>query len=205
MVELEIKSSIFDRRRRIIIHQDYISFDNRSSVGLEPTVFRKDEIKAFRNGIKVIEGYQFPIGRSYCIDLMNGNGKTMQIRFKTLYGINRKQLDEKYIAIINALYEFYFDELADRLVTAFNAGNTIELLDVEFNEAGVILNVKKKVGPIKWEDVATGCYRSYYALYSKSNPNNYRAFEFLKDWNTATLLTVSRVILEQKGLIRPNQ
>jgi len=36
-------------------------------------------------------------------------------------------------------------------------------------------------------------------MFSKSDPNYYRAFEYLNDWNTAILYSVSRQILKEKG------
>ena len=201
MSELELKSTIFDRPRRLIINNEYISFDNRSSVGLEPTVFQKKEIKGIRYGVRLIRGVYFYIGRIYCIDILNTNREIIRIRLKSIYQIRNKRLTEKYLSIVNSLLEFYFIDLAITLINQFNDGHTIELLGVEFSTAGVKLDAKQKHPLISWDDLKTGSYSSYYVLSSKSDPNNYRHFEWMHHWNTATLYSVSRTILRQKGLM----
>ena len=193
-----LKSSIFDRSRLLTITPNYLEFDNRSSVGLDPTRFKKEEIKALRYGVKPIEGYQFVIGSVYCIDICNTADKIIKLRLKSLYGIGRNQLVQKYADIVNALLDYFFDNIAISFLEKFTNGESFTILDVFFCANGVQLN--KRAAIIVWEDLGTKSYFHYYAMFSKANPNHYKAFEYLVDWNTCIIYTVSRQILKEKGL-----
>jgi hypothetical protein len=199
-LQLTIKSSILDRTRQLTISRTYLEFDDRSSVGSEPTRFLKEEIEGFRYGVKAIHGYQFVIGRIYCIDINNTKGKIIKIRLKSLYGVRKNELGEKYISIINALLEYFFDDIAQSFLQQFAKNESFSILGVNFNSQGVRL--KKNNQSITWDDLDTKSFISYFALFSKANPNLYWAFEYLNDWNTTILEGVSRQILNEKNLSR---
>jgi len=196
-LDLSLRSSIFDRQRRLTITPTYLEFDDRSSVGLEPTRFKKEEMEGLRYGVKPIEGYQFVIGRIYCIDIRNNQGRTMKIRLKSMYGVNKIALAQKFAKIVNIFLDYFFDDISRGLLEKFHKGESFSLLGVSFFSDGV--NLKKDGQLIKWVDLGTQSYTRYYAMYSKWNPNHYKAFEYLVDWNTATLYSVSREILKEKG------
>ena len=63
-------------------------------------------------------------------------------------------------------------------------------------QAGIILD--KKAQNIPWNDLRTKKNSRYYTIFSKENPDNYKAFYYLDDWNTAVLYSVSRYILKAK-------
>jgi hypothetical protein len=196
-LQFTIKSSILDRPRKLSIAPAYIEFDNRSSVGLEPTRFFKEDIEGVRYGIKAIDGYQFTIGRIYCIDICNAKGGTIKIRLKSLYGVRKTELGRKYSEIVNAILDYFFDPKIISLLEKFVNDESFSILGVNFDARGVLL--KKDSQLISWDDLGTKSYMSYYAMFSKSDPNYYRAFEYLNDWNTVILYSVSRQILKEKG------
>jgi hypothetical protein len=196
-LHLTIKPSLLDRSRKLTISPDYLEFDNRSSVGLEPTRFEKKDINGLRYGIKPIEGYQFVIGRIYCIDICNKEGQTIKLRLKSLYGVRKLQLARKYSEIVNILLDFFFDDIAKVLLGKFNRGDSFTILDVTFCAEGVQLS--KDAQLITWDDLGTKSYFRYYTMYSKANANHYKVFEYLVDWNASTLYSVSRQILKDKG------
>jgi hypothetical protein len=56
----------------------------------------------------------------------------------------------------------------------------------------------EKVGWIAWHFLGTKRYWHYYTLYSTERPDNYRAFEFLHDWNAGVLRGLIEAKLKEK-------
>jgi len=199
-MEFLIKSSLFDRHRKLSIDKASIEFDDKDLSSASPTKFLKHEVDSFRFGIKWIYGYQFTIGRIYCIDIKSVDGNIIKIRLKSLYKVRRRQLATKHSKIITALYDNYFDDITNSYLSDFNNNKEIQILGVIFCDEGIYLKDKKIL--TNWLDVGTKAYYSYYTIFSLSDPSNYRAFEYLKDWNTGILYSVSRRILSDKGLYK---
>lgn len=90
-------------------------------------------------------------------------------------------------------------EVAESFITLFKNEITFELLGILFSQRGIQLTKQSQLIP--WEDVGTKDYYRYYAIFSKTNPHNYKAFYYLEDWNTGILYSVSRYILKAKKLV----
>lgn len=193
-IELTIKSSILDKHRHLIIDPGYLEFDDYEP----PTRFDKTEITAFRYGVKWIRGYQFVIGRIYVIDILSSDKKIIKIRLKSLYGVNKSILHQKFVTIVNALADNYFDDISRSYLEKFDRNESIKVEDVFFNAEGISWNNNMPI--IKWDDIGTKAYQTYYSIFSKSNPSNYKTFQYLSDWNTGVIYIVSRSILKGKGL-----
>jgi hypothetical protein len=196
-LEVTLKSSIFDRERRLIINKDCIEFDNSRFNSKATAKLFKSEISGFRYGIKWINGYQFVIGRIYCIDVRSSDKRLLKIRLKSVYGVRKRQLTEKYGIIVNTLYDYFFDDISRDYLSQFAKQKNFEILSVTFTQTGIALYSNSAIIP--WEDVGTRSYQTYYVLFCKSEPNKYRAFEYLYHWNTGVLYSVSREILKEKG------
>ena len=89
-----------DRKRLLQVNRSYVEFDENDRVESVPTRFENEDIVGIRYGIKPINGYFFRIGRIYCIDIRHDSNKIMRIRMKTIYKIRWKQLEAKYIKIV---------------------------------------------------------------------------------------------------------
>ena len=192
--ELTIQSTIFDRPRKLTISDDFIGYDIEGLITDQPSLIMKDEIEAFRSGIKWIKGYQFVIGRIYCIDIQAKNKKILKLRLKSMYGIRKRQLHEKFSKIVNALYGCFFHDIAVKLIDEFIDGKVVEIAGVTLSHEGMTLNSKMTL--ISWEDVGTKTYETYYAVFSKSNPNQYKAFEYVSEWNVDLLYSVLEHVLK---------
>jgi hypothetical protein len=193
-IELTFKSSILDKHRHLIIDPGYLEFDDYDP----PTRFNKNEITACRYGVKWIRGYQFVIGRIYVVEVQSSDKRIIKIRLKSLYGVNKGILHQKFVTIVQALADKYFEDIARSYLEKFNRNEPIKVEDVCFNAEGISWNKNMQI--INWDDVGTKAYRTYYSIFSKSNPSIYKAFEFLSDWNTGVVYRVSRSILMNKGL-----
>jgi hypothetical protein len=98
----------------------------------------------------------------------------------------------------DALHDHIFDNISGSYLDQFANSFEFEILGVTFTTQGIWLENKKNF--IEWNDLGTKNYSTYYALFSKSNPIFHKTFEYLTDWNTRILYSVSRQILKDKGL-----
>jgi len=199
LFQTALKSSVFDRIRQLTISETYIEFDDHDLISKLPTRFSKEEIGAFRFGVEWIRGYSFAIGRIYCIDVRNNQNKIIKLRLKSIYGIRRKQLTDKYINIVNALYENIFNDISRQYLALFDNQVDFELEGMQFSQRGVILNTKSDL--VDWEQIGTGKHKTYFTIYPKADPSAYRAFEYLHHWNAGIVYSVLHQILKNKGLL----
>ena len=195
-LELTLKSSIFDRPRKLIIHADYLEFDDNDKAGAPPTRFLKKEIEAVRFGIKFIHGYRFYIGRTYIVDIRNKDGKIIKLRLKSLYRVRLKKLDAKYIQVINTLFQYYFDDITRKYIKQWQDLQPCELLGVSIDTEGVLFD--EKVGRVSWNFLGTKRYWRYCTLYSETDPHQFKAFEYLTHWNAAVMFSLIETILKHR-------
>jgi hypothetical protein len=189
--QLMLKSSIFEQEKTLIIDPAFIQFEKKN--------ISKFEVVELRYGVKAIKGYRFRIGRIYCIDIKSITGEVIKIRLKSLYRINRIKLGEKYKRILKALFINYINDISLSLIDKFNKGIDITILNVTFTQEGIVIDDKS--GIIPWIDVSTRNYRAYYYISSNSEPDRYKLFYYLNEWNVGVLYSVSRAILKKRELL----
>lgn len=195
-----IRSSVFDRDRQLIFSDEGIRFEESDLKGAPLKLIHKKSINGFRYGVKWIRGFEFVIGRIYCIDIMADNKTALKIRLKSLYGVRKILLSEKYSQIIRLLFDYFFEDILKQYAKNIDNGETISLLGTAISQKGLHLSSGSPF--ISWENLGTGAYTTYYALFSKIDSGNYKTFDYLTDWNTALLFSLTRSILHRKGLIQ---
>jgi len=195
-LEFTLRSTILDRPRKLILNPQYIEFDDQNKASEPPTRFLIGEIEAFRYGVKAIRGYRFRIGRIYSIDIRDTSGRIIKLRLKSIYRVRVKQLNKKYTAIINSVYQTYFHPLTLTHYEQFQAGRDVEILGVSINKDGVLYD--PKVARISWDFVNLKRYWHYYTLYSEEMPDRYRAFTPAEQWNASILRQLIQMILKDK-------
>lgn len=163
-VELHIKSSFLDRKRRLLLHPGFVEFQDNDAEPQKSSRFEKENIEAFRYGVKWISGYQFTIGRIYCIDIKSRTGQIIKLRLKSLYGVNKHSLAGKYAQIVESIYDHYIDDISRSYLDKHDNGNSFELLRVMFNPGGVSFNKDSNI--ITWENLGVSAYTTYFALFS---------------------------------------
>ncbi|MBE9577009.1 hypothetical protein [Flavobacterium proteolyticum] len=193
---ISIKSDIFDRKRDLTFHPNFLEFDDNDRIDGNSTKFEKESIAKFKFGIKWINGYAFTFGRIYCIDIENNQGKQIEIRLKSFYGINLRSLSEKYAVIVDALQDYYFDDISRKYLNDFSNNIIFKINTIEYNNQGIIFENMS----IPWEDLQTKNYRNYFSLSSKSDSNKYILIDYMNDWNGTVVYSVTRKILMDKGL-----
>ncbi|MFZ4455298.1 MAG: hypothetical protein ACOYOT_03675 [Bacteroidales bacterium] len=160
----------------------------------------KSNIKDIRCGISFIRGVDFTIGRIYCIDIKDENSQILKIRLRSLYGINKNILYEKYSLIIDKLYEFYFDDIISDYIQNILNGESVQFDGFTFNDDGICWKNSKEENVISWEDLRLKEYTYYFALFHKDNHLKYKALTYLTDWNSVVIYSIAKTILKTKGL-----
>lgn len=163
---LTLKETVFSKKNTLTISPEYFEYQNIS--------LSKFEIDEIRYGVKAITGSMFRIGRIYCIDVKSLSGNIMKIRLKSLYGIRKKRLNEKFTSILDALWENFMQDLVEHFINLFRSKVDFYLVGISFTQEGILPDKKSQVIP--WNDLGTKNYSRYCAIFSKGNPNNYKAF-----------------------------
>lgn len=188
-MEISLRPLLFGKARHLRLSE--------SAIELNGQTINKSELTEFRHGIRWISGIHLTIGRIYCIDIRASNGREIRIRLRSIYGIRKKEKNDQFFQLIHYLYDHYFDDISRSYLKRFQSNEPFVIAGVDFSDTGVRFNTTS--GWVKWEDLQTNSYQTYYALSSKQDPANYRAFVYLDDWNTGVLYSVSRSILQEKG------
>jgi len=201
--ELLIRPSLFHNVKRVTITKEFIEYSEKKGTNSTPIKLLKEEIEGIRYGVKWIRGLEFYIGRIYCIDIKKKDNSVFKIRLKSVYKIRAKILREKYIQLLNTLFQSFFYELVIYYLNQFRNNESFQLCGLTFMKEGILLD--NKTGLIKWDDIETKSFQTYYAIFSKTDSKKYRAFEYLNEWNTCVLYSVSDQILADKKNLTENK
>lgn len=189
--EIEIKTGLFQNQVKVIFDNEILTFISENGEEL----IKKDKMKGFRFGVRWIRGFEFVIGRIYCLDIRLNNS-IKKIRLYSLYGKNKDKFWGKHQELLNLLYDYYFDEMIQKMFERVYNNEVIKVNKLSISKEGVTL---KNGSFVEWENLNTKLYIEYYMLYPKGNPNNYHSFDFLKDWDTGIVYGLTRGILIEKG------
>jgi hypothetical protein len=183
-----IRSSVFDRKRLLAIDPESVSFEDQD-VCDNPTLFTVADMEAFRYGVRWINGWHFVIGRTYFIDIRNSSKQTIRIRLQSLYGVRKKRLEEKYLQILRALMDTYFEDIIDHYSGLLEQDMSFELSGVTVSPQGILLNSRKKQVP--WSRLVLSRYNDYFSLSEDRSPEHYKILTYGLDWNASILLAVA--------------
>lgn len=199
-----IKRGLWDSRpRNLIFNPEYLEFDEKIVGEDKPTRIYKNQIKEYRFGIVWLRGLKFYIGRQYNIYIKTYDSQVLRINFLTYYGINKEALTTKYIEIVNNVFCFYFTDLVQVVLEKFYGGESIVICDVTINKDFVMIKSNQLFrvveNKIKWENLKTRSYKTYYAIYSSINTEDInKSYKFLDDYNVSILRCVLETIIDGK-------
>lgn len=170
-INVTIKRGLLDsRKRQLIINPSFIQFEDKDLLSDPFTRFEKDEIADYRFGINWIKGFEFTIVREYQIFIRNTDSKALKINFKSFYGIMKNELNKLYADILKALWQFYFADITNDLLTKYRDGESIEVSDVQISNNGLTIKssgiFKEQKKTIAWEKVGTSDYYTYFNIHS---------------------------------------
>jgi hypothetical protein len=199
-----IKRSFSDgHQRELIINKNFIKFENKDTTN-PFTIFQGYEITDYRFGIRWIR-FELTYGREYQIFVRNKNNETIKISFKSYFGRKKNILHRLYINILDELWTAFFSEKVDKYLEKFEKGVEFSIGDVLFNKDYIELHISGIVSQkrirISWKNVRSRNYFTYFSIYSNENPAEInRGYSYKEDWNTNVLYSVTRTILETKGI-----
>ena len=198
-----IKRSFLDNaQRELIIDPNFLKFEDKNHKDDSYTIFEKDQIKAYRYGIKWFRGYKFVFGREYQIFIQNHDNKIIKLTFSSYYGRRVREYNQKYSEIIDQLWSNYFRDIASTFIKKLRNNERFSLGKVEFSQNGLIftsgVSNKYKI-EILWDDLGAKDYQNYFALFSKSDQAKINFCLYYKDdWNTAIVYSIVRTFLNEK-------
>ncbi len=196
--EIIFKPTFFSEAQKLVLNPEFIEF-YKSPEDINPIRFSKLEIDGFRFGVKLLRGYKLVFGRIYCVDIKNTNETIIKIRLTSVYKVGIKQMHKKYNLIIGAILQYYASELVSQYLKLFNYKQPFSILNVYFNQLGIVLNDKYN---IEWNNIDVRTYTRYVAVSRKNKPEIYKTFDYIEEWNTLVLYNVLRLILKSKNLLK---
>ena len=78
-MNIEFKSTIFSTKKSLQIKDDFSLLES-SVYNSDLKTFAKNDIIGIRFGVSWITGYQFTIGRVYCLDIRNKQNEVISVR-----------------------------------------------------------------------------------------------------------------------------
>ncbi len=188
--------------RELIINKDFLMFEDKDFVNDTFTTFGKDQIAAYRFGVKWMRFY-FVFAREYCIEVKNTQNESIKINFKTYFGRKKNEYHELCNAILTSLWQNYFKDIELNCIQKHEKGEEFAIGEVTFLPEGIIIqtnsSIKLKNALIPWEKVRTQNYATYFAIYAVDNAaTTNRGYSYLTDWNTSVLQNVITAILQSK-------
>jgi hypothetical protein len=196
-----IKRGISDQNeRQLILNEDFIKFENKDYIHDSFTTIQKEEITAYRYGIKWISYF----GLDFQIYIQYSNNKQIKINFATYFGRHKSKYLKLYRDIAYKMWDLYFQDIANNYLQKFNEGIEFQIADVYFNQNGVFFKegiINTKNIEIPWKNVRTFNYQSYFAIADSEKLDSVnKQISYLEDWNVPVLHSVIRTILNYHGI-----
>lgn len=196
-----IKRGLFDNNsRELIIHPEYLSFEEKDKYNDLITIFKKEEIISYKYGVKWYTFY-LTYAREYQIHILNKEHQVIKIDFTNYFGNKKKESFKKYVDIIESLWINYFEEIAKKLYDDFNSNEEVKLNNILFTKDYIEINNSKLISKnnvkIEWKNVKVKNYQTYFCIYSSENPakTNF-TFNYLNDWNVDIIYSLTNSILK---------
>lgn len=203
--DFDIKRGLIDNlNRKLKITEEFLKFQNKDTRENSYTTFLKDDISEYRYGVRWIS-FKVIYGREYLIYVKDKKSQVLKISFKSYFGKNKINYHNKFINILNALWESYFDNIVNDYLNKFEIGEEFTLNNVTFYQDKIQIEVagivKHKKVDINWESVRTRNYHTYFVIYSNENPSEInRTYKYLDEYNAAVLFSVIQTIIKNKEI-----
>jgi hypothetical protein len=197
-----IQRGLFDNNsRELIIHPEYLSFEEKDKYDDLKTIFKKEEIISYRYGVKWYTFY-LTYAREYQIHILNKQNKIIKIDFTNYFGNKKQESFRKYAAIIDSLWKNYFEKITKNYYNDFYSNKEIKINNLTFTKDYIEIENNKIVSKtntkIKWKNVKVKNYQTYFCIYSSENPAkiNFR-FNYLNDWNVDIIYSLTSSIVKK--------
>lgn len=188
----QVRSSRWDRMRRLALRDDRIEYERRDLIGAAPDVYPATDLAGFRYGVH----HLWYLGLRFEIDVRMVSGKRLELRLYTWIWTGLKPAHRNFGNVVNALYDRYFIHHAKHWWKDLHAGLPVMFNDCFLTTEGVTLRPHAPVIP--WDHVIVRDYHQYFAIRSAANEKAYRCFDYRTDWNAAVLRALIDAVLDER-------
>lgn len=165
----ELKSGLFDRKRKLILADGYLEFENKDRRGKEFTRLNKDNITDFKHGTDWIIWYRFIVGRQFSITFKDTANREFKIRFKTYFGLNHHYI-QMYSDIVDDIWDYYHQEIVDRYLSRLLNKEELIIQGLRISEQGIRLREQQSLLP--WTRIKIKEYYDYFVVYDMNHPES---------------------------------
>jgi hypothetical protein len=194
--QYEITSGFLERKRKLVLANEYIEFENGDFKGHEFTKLNKDNIADFKHGVDWIVWYEFTVGRLFSVTFRDNQNKELKISFNSYFRLH-PQNDQLYSDIVDDVWKYYHSDIVYAFLEKIYNGEELLLQGLKISNGGIQLRGHESKLP--WEKVAIKDYSGYFAIFDKNNPASNSTISY-NEYGTETLWSAVRTILNEKGL-----
>ncbi|MFC0514391.1 hypothetical protein ACFFGT_09275 [Mucilaginibacter angelicae] len=178
--------------RKILIAKDGVTIG--AAQNESPVSIPKDELIAFRYGLKGISGYAFTIGCHYFIEIKTLQQKSIVIKFSSYYRFRKRIYRKAWVDIVNKLWNYHFsNHYLDHYYRHKNGGS-FEFCGMTFKEGGISWD-NKNILP--YAQIGLGNYVNYFMVYNKQNKSQQKSYTFAHDWNALALQSLLKTLVKE--------
>jgi hypothetical protein len=189
-----LKSSIFDRNRKLILTKDYLEFENKNEISDLFSRINKSDMIDFKHEFEHLFFYKFPIGKRYSITFLDKDSNKLRMGFKE-YFWNNLNYNQVYSEIINKIWEYYFTDIVKSYNEKFTNNHPLDFKILKLDQTGIYLNSAKRL--ITWDILDYKEYTTYFVIFNKDNPNEFQRMSF-NEWNSEVIFSLIRTIKNSK-------
>jgi hypothetical protein len=195
--EYELKSGPFDRRRKLVLAEDYVEFENKNLKGQEFTKFNKADIVDFKHGMDWIIWYKFTVGRQFSITFKDTKNRELRILFKSYFGFN-SHYNQMYAEIVDDIWKYYHQDIVNKYLDKFYNNEELKVRELKMNQEGIELPGQSSI--LAWDRVDIKEYYRYFAICDKENSQIHSRVSH-NEYETEILWNTIKTILKEKEIV----
>lgn len=188
-----LSAGLFDRKRKLRLHPDYVEYEDRYFEPGALTRIGKADIMDIKFSMNWIIWYRFFVGCDFRIDIKTRDSGVLKIGFVSYFRNNNAYI-EAFNQIVDWMWEHYLAGIVDTYLQRFSASQSLEVGGVRLTHQGI--HIPDKNQDIAWAGVAVKEYESYFGLYDRENPGVNKTILF-DEWESEILLGLVEALQEK--------
>ena len=190
----ELKSGLFDRKRKLVFTEKYVEFENKDLKGQEFTRFDKADIVDFKHGMDWIVWYKFIVGQRFSITFKDKNNKELKILFKRHFSF-KSHYNQTYSEIVEDIWKYYHQDIMNKYLDMSYKDEELIIRGLTLNKNGIHLNGQSSL--LTWDRLDIKDYHRYFAIFDKHNPQVHSRINY-NEYETEILWSIVKTVLKDK-------
>ena len=195
MKAYELKCGLFDRKRKLILADGYLEFENKVFREKEFTRLNKDNITDFKHGTDWIIWYRFIVGRRFSITFKDTENRELKIRFNTYFGLNQHYI-QMYSDIVDDIWDYYHQEIVNRYLSRFHNKEELIIQGLRISGQGIHLLGQQSILP--WTRIRIKEYYDYFVVYDIDHPESNSSVRY-NEYESEILWSIIKENIKQHG------